>query len=144
MLAQHPPELIIADIAQRFGQQGTAPTGVAGRRCLVELTQNAPLAIGIVVRGLARTHAVLQAWQPELQKAPPPFRNSSRARMHRIGDLHGALALTGQQDDAGAFHQPMFAGAGPQILVESAIFFGRETNHRSWSGHAQSLRYIAN
>ena len=44
MLAQHPPNLMVGDVLQRRGQQGSIPTCIAFGRGVIQLRQDATFA----------------------------------------------------------------------------------------------------
>ena len=113
MLAQHPPNLIVGDVLQRRGQQGSVPTRITLGRRLIQLRQDATFAVAIVGRRLARSRRILQAVDPVAQKPAPPLAGRSRPRIHGRGDLLIAGPGGGAQNHPGTKHIPRRTGRAP-------------------------------
>ena len=106
MLAQHPPNLIVGDFLQRRGQQGSVPTRITFGRRLIQLREDATLAVAAVDRRLAWPRRILQTVHPVAQKAAAPLARRSRPRVHGRSDLLIAGPGGCPQNHAGPKHIP--------------------------------------
>src|SRR6478672_2553307 len=61
VLPQHPPDLMLGDIAQMLAQQGAVPTRITGRRRRIQSPEKPPLILGVVVPRLAALGSERQA-----------------------------------------------------------------------------------
>src|SRR4029077_7855002 len=58
VLPQHPPDLVLGDIAQMLAQQGAVPTRITGRRRRIQSPEEPPLILGVVVPPLVGARGI--------------------------------------------------------------------------------------
>src|SRR5882762_4746666 len=80
VLPQHPPDLVLGDIAQMLAQQGAVPTRITGRRRRIQSPENPPLILGVVVSRLAAARGIGHPGQAVPRKAAAPLADRRRAR----------------------------------------------------------------
>ena len=86
VLAQHAPDLIIANLGQGARQQRPRPLAVSRRGRLIQLGQDALLRIAAIAGRLARPRPVRQPRQTMYEKALPPLRDPRRPGMQPPGN----------------------------------------------------------
>lgn len=97
--AQHPPDLVLGDITQVFGQQGAVPPRVAGRRRRVQCRENALLRVGRITPRLAAARCIRQIGEPLPRKAATPLADRRRTGRQPMCYRRVALPLRQGQND---------------------------------------------
>ena len=122
VLAQHAPDLIIADILQGARQQRPRPLAVPWRGRLIQLCQNALLGLLTVAGRLACARPVPQPREAVRQEALPPLRNPRRPGMQLPSNEASPQPIAGQQHDTGTLYQAMLPRTGATPLQQRFSF----------------------
>src|SRR5207247_1861355 len=106
VLPQHPPDLVLGDVAQMLGQQGAVPTRISGRWRGVQSRENPPLILGLVVPRLAAAWRIRHPRQAVPRKAATPLADRRRARRQPARRRLIAQPLGHSQNDLRSERQP--------------------------------------
>src|SRR4029077_852674 len=79
VLPQHPPDLVLGDIAQMLAQQGAVPTRITGRRRRIQSPENPPLTPTVIVPRLAAARGIAPPAKAVPRKAAAPLADRRRA-----------------------------------------------------------------
>src|SRR6516225_7147654 len=110
VLAHHPPDLVLAHIAQVLGQKPPVPTAVAFRHGFIERFEDSLFALGVVFAApFSRTLLVSEPGDPRFGKTPQPFTYARLSGSHFRGDLFAAESLRSQKNHCGPLNHTLFA-----------------------------------
>ena len=136
---QHAPDVIRRDIPKGPRQKRTRPRGVARRRRLVQLRQNAPLCLFAVTPLCSGARRVSQASKSLFGKAPPPFAHRYRAYLTFLRNGSGGRAFGCSKDYTGAQDGSLFRSRRPYPCLQGFLILIRKNNRGCFSNHFSKI-----
>jgi len=125
---QEAPDILHVDIAERFGDQRTAPPREACRGRAVENRQNALVGLGRIFGLRAPVTGLVETSPPLLGKADPPLAGGANRAVDRPRNRPRRQALRRHQHDARSLAQPMFRLARTRQTFEFSALTLRQKN----------------
>ena len=136
--AQEAPNILLAHVAQRPGQQLTRPVRVARKSRLVQLRQDMALRARVVARrgrAAARSGLVLQLGQALLGIADAPQVDRARHRAEPGYNRPCRHPFSGQQHDPRPKHVALLRRRRANPQLQNGFVVRRQPNHASRKDH---------
>ena len=112
VLPQHPPNLVLGDVAQVLGQQRAVPARIALGRRRVQRCQNSPLVLATVVPRLAAACRIGNPGQAAADKPATPLADRCRAGCQPLRHLLVAQPVGHSQNDPRSKRQALLGLRG--------------------------------
>jgi hypothetical protein len=128
--AQEAPDVLIADVAQRSGEQRCAPADEARGRWLVEQPQNAAIGGLVVGPGLARTRRVGQTRHTLACEPQPPLADHAARTGEFAADRSAPHTGRRQQHHLRPLDQALLRRARTDPALQRAPLVRRQNDRR--------------
>lgn len=139
VLPQHPPDLVLGDIAQMPAEQGAVPTGITGRRRRIQSPENPPLILGVVVPRPAAARGIGHPGQAVPRKAAAPLPDRRRAGRQPARRLLIGQPVGQCQNDLGSERQAPLGLPRGQPGPQARTLLARQRHFRR--SHSGRLLY---
>jgi hypothetical protein len=136
MLAHDPPDGIITDITQGFGNQSAIPAREPLWRRFGQLIKNSSLDALIVDDSAPTALFILQAWHPQFSETLSPFAYPGGSRPKLPGYLMRRLTLSATQNYLGSLDLALLCLSGFKPSIQLLRLFCAEQNLGRRSTHS--------